>query len=164
MIKVLRNSRTEHVMFLTLSRSISSTFFWNKSKSIKHNNSFATRRRSAEVIKKKEFEDYSENVTMKKFLEFSNQFDEEFTKSLFRRCTKAWCDKTELITEREQFYCLCWSSWNWFRRIHSDLIKKSSSQSIEKKNKKEIQRDDKYVLNAWNIDRVDATHWKFAIF
>ena len=70
MIKVLKNLKTEHVMFLTLSKSISSTFFQNESKLIKHNNLFATRRRSAEIIKKKEFKNYSENVTMKEFLEF----------------------------------------------------------------------------------------------
>ena len=53
MIKVLRNSKTEHVMLLTLLKSISSTFFRNELKSIKHNNSFMTHRRNAEIIKKK---------------------------------------------------------------------------------------------------------------
>ena len=83
MIKTSRSSRIEHVMLLTLSKSISSTFLRNESKSVEHNNLFATHRRSAEIIKKKEFEDYSENVTIKEFLEFSDQLDEEFAKSSF---------------------------------------------------------------------------------
>ena len=69
-------------MFLTLSKSISFTFFWNKLKLIEHNNSFATRRRNVELIKKK-FENYSEDVTIKEFLEFFDQFNEEFAKSSF---------------------------------------------------------------------------------
>ena len=53
MIKTSRSSRIEHIMLLTFSRSVFFTFFWNESKSIKHNNLFATRHRSAEIIKKK---------------------------------------------------------------------------------------------------------------
>ena len=57
-------------MPLTFSKSIFSIFIRNESRLIKHNNLFTTRRRNAEIIKKKEFENYSENVTMKEFLEF----------------------------------------------------------------------------------------------
>ena len=57
-------------MFLTLSKSVSSTFFRNKSRSVKHNNLFATRRRNTKIIKKKKFKNYLKNVTIKKFLEF----------------------------------------------------------------------------------------------
>ena len=89
MIKVSRSLRTEHVIFLTFSKLISFIFFRNKSRSIKYNNSFATRRRSAEIIKKKKFKDYSENVAMKEFLEFSDQFNKEFVKSSFHRRIKA---------------------------------------------------------------------------
>ena len=53
MIKVSKSLRIEHVMFLTLLKSVFSTFFRNESRSIEHNNSFATRRRNAEIIKKK---------------------------------------------------------------------------------------------------------------
>ena len=88
MIKVLRSSKIEHVIFLTLSKSISFIFFRNESRLIEHNNLFATRCCSAEIIKKKEFKNYSKNVTMKEFLEFFNQFNERFAKSSFRRCTK----------------------------------------------------------------------------
>ena len=72
MIKVLKSLRTEHVMSLTFFKLISSTFSRNESRLIEHNNLFATRRRSAEIIKKKKFENYSENVIMKEFFEFSN--------------------------------------------------------------------------------------------
>ena len=89
MIRALRSSRIEHVMFLTLSKSIFSTFFRNELRSVEHSNSFATRRRSVKIIKKKKFKNYSENVTMKEFLEFFNQFDEKFAESLFCRRTKA---------------------------------------------------------------------------
>ena len=57
-------------MFLTLSKSISFIFSRNELKLIKHSNLFATRRRNVKIIKKKEFKNYSENVIMKKFLEF----------------------------------------------------------------------------------------------
>ena len=53
MIKVSRSLRTEHVMFLMFSKSISFIFFRNELKLIEHNNLFATRRRNAEIIKKK---------------------------------------------------------------------------------------------------------------
>ena len=53
MIKGLRNSKTEHILFLIFSKSIFFIFFQNKLKLIKHNNFFAIRRRSAEIIKKK---------------------------------------------------------------------------------------------------------------
>ena len=158
MIKTSRSLKTEHVMFLTLLKSIFSTFSQNELRLIEYNNSFATRRRSVEIIKKKEFENYSENVTMKEFLEFFDQFNEEFAKSLFYRRIKTWCDKTKSIIKRKQLRCLCWSSRSWFRRIHFDSTKKSSFQSIKKKDKKKIQCDDKYVLNARSINRVDATH------
>ena len=72
MIKTLRSLKIEHVMLLTFSKSISSTFFQNESKSIKHNNLFVTRCRSAEIIKKKKFKNYSKDVTIKEFLEFFN--------------------------------------------------------------------------------------------
>ena len=88
MIKVSRSLRTEHVMLLTLLRSIFFIFLRNELKSIEHSNSFATRRRSVEIIKKKKSEDYSENVTMKEFLKFFDQFDEEFAKSSFCCRTK----------------------------------------------------------------------------
>ena len=88
MIKASKNLRIEHVMFLTLSKSVSSIFFQNKLKSVEYSNLFATRRRNAEIIKKKEFENYSEDVTMKEFLEFSDQLNEKFAESLFRRRTK----------------------------------------------------------------------------
>ena len=76
-------------MLLTLSKSIFFTFFRNELKSVEHSNSFATRRNNVEIIKKKEFKDYSEDVAMKKFLEFFDQLDEELAKLLFRRRTKA---------------------------------------------------------------------------
>ena len=88
MIKVSRSSRTEHVISLTFSKSIFFTFSRNKLKSIKYNNSFATRRRSAEEIKKKKFEDYLKDVIMKEFLKFFDQFNKEFAKLLFCCRTK----------------------------------------------------------------------------
>ena len=88
MIKVLRSLKTEHVILLTFSKLISFIFFQNELKSIKHNNSFATRYRNAEIIKKKKFKNYLENVTMKEFLKFLDQFDEKFVKSLFCYHTK----------------------------------------------------------------------------
>ena len=53
MIRTLKSLRIEHVMFLTLSKSISFISSQNKLRLIEHNNSFATRRRNAEIIKKK---------------------------------------------------------------------------------------------------------------
>ena len=88
MIKALRSLRIEHIMLLTFSKSVFSIFFRNKLRLVKHSNLFATRRRSAEIIKKKEFENYSENVIMKEFLEFLDQFNEEFVKLSFCRRTK----------------------------------------------------------------------------
>ena len=88
--------------------------------------------------KKKKFEDYSENVTMKEFLEFFDQFDEEFAESSSRHYIKTWCDKTKSIIKRKRLRCLCWSFRNWFWRIHFDSAKKSSFQSIKKKNKRKI--------------------------
>ena len=88
MIKILKSLKTEHVMLLTLSKSISFIFSRNELKLIEHNNLFATRRRSAEIIKKKEFKNYSKDVIMKEFLEFLDQFDEKFIKSSFRRRTE----------------------------------------------------------------------------
>ena len=88
MIKVSKSLKTEHIMFLTLSKSISFTFSQNELRSVEHNNLFATRRRNVKIIKKKEFENYSKNVIMKKFLEFFDQFDEEFAKSSFCCCIK----------------------------------------------------------------------------
>ena len=53
MIKVLKSLRTEYIMFLTFSKLNFFIFFQYESRLIKHNNSFATRRHSAEIIKKK---------------------------------------------------------------------------------------------------------------
>ena len=75
-------------MFLTLLKSIFLISFRNESKLIEHSNLFATRHRSVEIIKKKKFENYSEDVTMKEFFEFSDQFNEKFVKSSFRCRTK----------------------------------------------------------------------------
>ena len=72
MIKVLKSSRIEHIIFLTFSKSIFLISFRNELKSIEYNNSFATRRRNAEKAKKKKFKNYLEDVAMKEFLEFSN--------------------------------------------------------------------------------------------
>ena len=138
MIRILKSLKIEHVMPLTLSKQISFTFSRNKLKSIEYSNSFATRRRNAEIIKKKKFKNYSEDVTMKEFLEFSDQFNEKFAKSLFCHRIKIWCDKTISIINRERFHYLYWSFRSWFRRIHFDSTKKLSFQSIKKENKKKI--------------------------
>ena len=75
---------------------------------------------------------------MKELLELSDQFYEEFTKLTFYRYIKTWCNEIKLITKRKRFYCVHQNLKNWFRRIYFDSAKKSSSQSIEKKDKKEI--------------------------
>ena len=88
MIKILKSLRIEHVMSLTLSKSIFSTFFQNELKSIEHNNSFATSRRNVEIIKKKKFENYLKDVIIKKFLKFFDQLNKKFAELLFCCRTK----------------------------------------------------------------------------
>ena len=53
MTKVLRSSKTKYITLLTLSKLIFHIFSWNELKSVEFNSSFATRRRNAEIIKKK---------------------------------------------------------------------------------------------------------------
>ena len=75
---------------------------------------------------------------MKELLKLFNRFYEKFTKLTFYYCIKIWCNETKLITEHERLCCVYRSFKNQSQRIYFDLIKKSSSQSIKKENKKEI--------------------------
>ena len=43
---------------------------------------------------------------MKELLEFSDRSYEKFTESMFYYYIKARCNETELITKREQLYCI----------------------------------------------------------
>ena len=112
--------------------------------------------------KRKKLENHSKDVTMKELFELFNQFYKKFIKSTSCHRSKARFNEAKSITKRERFRCLCRDFRDRSRRIHFDLTKKSFSQSIEKKNKKKVQRDDKHVSNARNIRRINAMHRKFA--
>ena len=101
-------------------------FFQNELKSVEFSSSFATRRRSAEITKKRIWKLYK-NVKIKKLLELFNRFYEKFAKSTFYCCIKAWCNEIELITECKRLRCVCRSFKNRSRRIYFDSAKKSSS-------------------------------------
>ena len=83
------------------------TFSRNELRSIEFSNSFATRRRSAEITKKKKFENYIEDVTIKKLFKLFNWFYEKFIKSTFYYCTEAWYNKIKLIIKCKRFCCVC---------------------------------------------------------
>ena len=70
MIRVLRSSKTEQIMFLTFLKSISFIFLRNELRLIEYNNSFATRRRSAEIIKKKNLKIIQKTWQWKNFSNF----------------------------------------------------------------------------------------------
>ena len=101
---------------------------------------------------------------MKEFLELFNRFYEKFAKLSFYRRTKTRYNKVKLIIKRERFRCVYRDFKDRSRRIYLNLTKKLSFQSIEKENKKEIQRCDEYVNNTRCIRDVDATYKEFAIF
>ena len=86
--KVLKSLKTEHVTLSTLSKLTFHIFSQNELKSVEFNSLFATRRRSAEIIKKKESENHTEDVKIKELFKLSDRFYEEFAELTFYRCIK----------------------------------------------------------------------------
>ena len=72
--KVLKSLKIKYVIFLMLLKLTFHISFRNKLRLIEFSSLFAIRRRNAEIIKKRNFKNHTENVKIKELFELFNRF------------------------------------------------------------------------------------------